>query len=73
MGVVFQYSAFVDELTATFDTLKEKCHAHPELFGMNESVKEGDEKRYSWMRFMKKASSQHIRSRKMLSVLIYQI
>lgn len=44
MGVVFQYSAFVDELTATFDTLKEKCHAHPELFGMNESVKEGDEK-----------------------------
>ena len=44
IGVVFHYSEFADELKEALDTLKEKCHAHPELFGVDEGVKEGDAK-----------------------------
>lgn len=31
IGVVFHYSEFADELKEALDTIKEKCHAHPEL------------------------------------------
>lgn len=44
IGVVFHYSEFADELKEALDTLKEKCHAHPELFGVDEGAKEGDAK-----------------------------
>lgn len=44
IGVVFHYSEFADELKEALDTLKEKCHAHPELFGVDEGAKEGDVK-----------------------------
>ena len=44
IGVVFHYSEFADELKETLDALKEKCHAHPELFGVDEGAKEGDGK-----------------------------
>lgn len=36
IGVIFHYSEFADELKEALDTLKEKCHAHPELFGVDE-------------------------------------
>ena len=44
VGGTFHYSKFVKELKETLDELKEKCHAHPELFGVNEGAKEGDAK-----------------------------
>ena len=44
IGVVFHYSEFADELKEALDTIKEKCHAHPELFGVDEGAKEGDAK-----------------------------
>ena len=44
IGVVFHYSEFADELEESLDTLIEKCHAHPELFGVDEGAKEGDAK-----------------------------
>ena len=44
IGVVFHYSEFADELKEALDTLKEKCHVHPELFGVDEGAKEGDAK-----------------------------
>lgn len=40
----FHYSVFEDELKEAFDTLKEKCRAHPELFGVNEGAKESNAK-----------------------------
>lgn len=39
IGATFHYSAFEDELKDAFDTLKEKCYAHPELFGVDEGAK----------------------------------
>jgi hypothetical protein len=39
-GTLFNYSAFKDELKNNFDKLKEKCQAHPELFGVEEGVRE---------------------------------
>ena len=44
IGATFHYSAFEDELKEAFDTLKEKCEAHPELFGVDEGAKESDAK-----------------------------
>ncbi len=44
MGATFHYSVFVDELTETFDILKERCQIHPELFGVDEEVERGDAK-----------------------------
>lgn len=35
---------FLAEKHMSLDTLKEKCHAHPELFGVDEGAKEGDAK-----------------------------
>ena len=43
-GVEFCYSAFENELKDALDVLKEKCQAHPELFGVDEGAKEGDAK-----------------------------
>ena len=40
----FRYSVFEDELKKSFDTLKEKCQSHPELFGVEEGAKEGEAK-----------------------------
>lgn len=37
-GVSFHHSAFVEELKTAFDTLREKCQAHPELFGVEEGA-----------------------------------
>lgn len=44
IGATFHYSVFEDELKEAFDTLKEKCQAHPELFGVDEGAKDGDAK-----------------------------
>ncbi len=44
IGIPFHYSVFEDELKKSFDTLKEKCQTHPELFGVEEGAKEGDAK-----------------------------
>ena len=41
---VFHYSVFENELKENFETLKEKCQAHPELYGVEEGAKEGDAK-----------------------------
>ena len=35
---------FEDELKKSFDTLREKCQMHPELFGVEEGAKEGEAK-----------------------------
>lgn len=43
-GTTFHSSAFVDELIAAFETLKEKYQVHPELFGVAEGAKEDDTK-----------------------------
>lgn len=43
-GTTFHFSAFVDELIESFEALKEKCQAHPELFGIAEGAKEDDAK-----------------------------
>ncbi len=43
-GTTFHSSVFVDELIKVFETLKEKCQAHPELFGVGEGAKEDDAK-----------------------------
>lgn len=43
-GIPFHYSVFEDELKKSFDTLKEKCQTHPELFGVEEGAKEGEAK-----------------------------
>ncbi len=43
-GTSFHYSAFEAELNDTFERLKEKCHAHPELFGVGEGAKDGEAK-----------------------------
>ena len=40
----FHYSTFENELKAALDMLKDKCQAHPELFGVEEGAKEGDAK-----------------------------
>lgn len=40
MGAIFHYITFEDELKEVFDALKEKCEAHPELFGIEEGAKE---------------------------------
>ncbi len=44
IGATFHYLAFENELKKSFDTLKEKCQTHPELFGVDEGAKEGDAK-----------------------------
>lgn len=44
IGAAFHYSTFEKELKETFETLKEKCQAHPELFGVDEGAKEGEAK-----------------------------
>lgn len=44
VGIPFHYSVFEDELKKAFDTLKEKCQTHPELFGVEEGAKEGEAK-----------------------------
>lgn len=44
VGIPFHYSVFEDELKKSFDTLKEKCQTHPELFGVEEGAKEGEAK-----------------------------
>lgn len=44
VGVVFDYSGFVNEIKAALDALKDKCRAHPELFGVDEGAKEGEAK-----------------------------
>lgn len=59
VGIPFHYSVFEDELKKSFDTLREKCQMHPELFGVEEGAKEGRQRLF-WMRSMKKESSQHI-------------
>ncbi|PNC30832.1 hypothetical protein CXU17_04635 [Akkermansia muciniphila] len=40
----FNYESFVKEIGDAFDLLKEKCNAHPELFGVGEGAKDGDAK-----------------------------
>jgi ATP-dependent helicase YprA (DUF1998 family) len=44
IGASFRYSVFENVLNAALDALKEKCQTHPELFGVDEDAKEGDEK-----------------------------
>ena len=44
VGIPFRYSVFENELKKSFDTLKEKCQTHPELFGVEEDAKEGEAK-----------------------------
>ena len=44
VGTTFHYSRFEKELCEKLDVLKEKCQAHPELFGVEEGAKEGDAK-----------------------------
>lgn len=44
IGATFHYSVFENELKKAFDTLKEKCQAHPELFGVDEGAKESEAK-----------------------------
>lgn len=44
VGIPFHYSLFKDELKKTFDTLKEKCQTHPELFGVEEGALESETK-----------------------------
>lgn len=44
VGATFHFSEFGEELKVAFDTLKEKCQAHPELFGVDEGAKEGNAK-----------------------------
>lgn len=44
IGAAFHYSTFEKELKEAFETLKEKCQAHPELFGVDEGAKEGEAK-----------------------------
>ena len=43
-GATFHYSTFENELIEAFEALKEKCQAHPELFGVDEGAKEGEAK-----------------------------
>ena len=40
IGVNFDYLEFVKELKEVFEELKEKCHVHPELFGVAEGSDE---------------------------------
>lgn len=40
----FNYSKFEDELKKALDALNEKCHTHPELFGVEEGAREGETK-----------------------------
>ncbi|MCI9100016.1 MAG: DEAD/DEAH box helicase, partial [Lachnospiraceae bacterium] len=40
VGIPFHYLEFEDELKKSFDTLKEKCQTHPELFGVEEGANE---------------------------------
>lgn len=40
LGVTFDFSEFVKELKDVFEELKEKCHVHPELFGIVENSSE---------------------------------
>lgn len=42
--IPFHYSVFEVELKKSFDTLKEKCRMHPELFGVEEGAKKGETK-----------------------------
>lgn len=44
VGTTFHYSIFEKELCEKLDVLKEKCQAHPELFGVEKGAKEGDAK-----------------------------
>lgn len=44
IGAAFHYSTFEKEFKEAFETLKEKCQAHPELFGVDEGAKEGEAK-----------------------------
>lgn len=44
VGIPFHYSVFENALKKSFDTLKEKCQTHPELFGVEEGAKEGEAK-----------------------------
>ena len=44
VGIPFHYSVFENSLKKSFDTLKEKCQTHPELFGVEEGAKEGEAK-----------------------------
>ncbi len=43
-SVSFDYGHFLDEIGYAFDLLKEKCKAHPELFGVGEGAQNKDEK-----------------------------
>lgn len=43
-GIPFHYSVFKNDLQKALDTLKEKCQAHPELFGVEEGAKKGEAK-----------------------------
>ena len=44
VGVRFHYSTFENELTVALESLKRKCQAHPELFGVEDGAKEDDAK-----------------------------
>ncbi len=44
VGSAFNYFEFENGLNTSLEILKEKCQAHPELFGVDEGAKEGDEK-----------------------------
>lgn len=44
VGTTFNITVFQDELTKAFDTLKEKCNTHPELFGVEEGAKKNEVK-----------------------------
>lgn len=43
-GISFNYAVFEDELNKVFINLKEKCQAHPELYGLKEGIGEGEGK-----------------------------
>lgn len=42
-AATFNYPQFAHELKAALDALRKKCHAHPELFGVSESIHEDRE------------------------------
>ncbi len=44
VGTTLNYSLFESDLDRAFDTLKEKCRSHPELFGIEEGANESDAK-----------------------------
>ena len=44
IGATFNYSNFENVLLKSFNALKEKCQAHPEIFGVEEGAKESEAK-----------------------------